>query len=327
MEQPAAPAQRMRILVVTGVSGAGKSTALRALEDVGYYCVDNLPLPLLQQFVELLGQSNLGQPNLGHGTGPAGPAGLGPSSGQTGDSARGPRKAALVIDAREGEFLGGFRAAMAKLRSAGHDLEVLFLDAADDVLLRRFSETRRRHPLHGPVPTDDLRAAIANERRELSSLREEAHAIVDTGDLNVHQLKGVIQERYGRTDQPLAVTLVSFGFKHGLPAEADLILDVRFLPNPYFVAELSPHTGLSEPVARYVLSHPDAEAFLERAAALLDFYLPRAQREGKAYLTVAIGCTGGRHRSVAMVSELFNRLGSRYQITVRHRELGRGRES
>lgn len=318
----------MRILVVTGVSGAGKSTALRALEDVGYYCVDNLPLPLLEQFVELLGQSNVGQNNLEKGPGPKG---LGPSSGQpsaqAGNPAGGPRKAALVIDAREGEFLGGFRAAMAKLRSAGHDLEVLFLDAADDVLLRRFSETRRRHPLHGPVPTDDLRAAIANERRELSSLREEAHAIVDTGDLNVHQLKGVIQERYGRTDQPLAVTLVSFGYKHGLPAEADLILDVRFLPNPYFVAELSPHTGLTDAVARYVLSHPDAEAFLSRAAALLDFYLPRAQREGKAYLTVAIGCTGGRHRSVAMVSELFNRLGSRYQITVRHRELGRGRET
>ncbi|MFO0577131.1 MAG: RNase adapter RapZ [Polyangia bacterium] len=282
----------MRILVVTGVSGAGKSTALRALEDVGFYCVDNLPLPLLNQFVTLLGQS-------------------------------GQQQAALVIDAREGEYLAGFRAAMADLRAAGHDLEVLFLDAPDDVLLRRFSETRRRHPLHG----DDLRAAILDERRELLPLREDAHAVVDTGSLNVHQLKGVIMERYGRHGQPLAVTFLSFGYKQGMPAEADLVLDVRFLPNPYFVAELSAQTGLVPEVARFVLSHPDADQFLDRAAALLDFYLPRAQREGKSYLTVAIGCTGGRHRSVAIVTELFNRLGSRYQITVRHRELGRGRES
>lgn len=292
MEQPAVSPKRMRILVVTGVSGAGKSTALRALEDVGFYCVDNLPLPLLNQFVTLLGQS-------------------------------GQQQAALVIDAREGEYLAGFRAAMADLRAAGHDLEVLFLDAPDDVLLRRFSETRRRHPLHG----DDLRAAILDERRELLPLREDAHAVVDTGSLNVHQLKGVIMERYGRHGQPLAVTFLSFGYKQGMPAEADLVLDVRFLPNPYFVAELSAQTGLVPEVARFVLSHPDADQFLDRAAALLDFYLPRAQREGKSYLTVAIGCTGGRHRSVAIVTELFNRLGSRYQITVRHRELGRGRES
>jgi UPF0042 nucleotide-binding protein len=285
------PDSSLRILVVTGVSGAGKSTALRALEDVGFYCVDNLPLPLLGQFVGLLQHS-------------------------------GQRQAALVIDAREGEFLSGFRDAMEALRKGGHAPEVLFLDAADDVLVRRFSETRRRHPLHG----DDLRAAITDERRELLPLREEAHAVVDTGGLNVHQLKGVIQERYGRAGQPLAITLLSFGYKHGMPVEADIVFDVRFLPNPYFVAELSAMTGLSEEVARFVLRHPDAEAFLHHAVALLDFYLPRAQREGKAYLTIAVGCTGGRHRSVAVASELFNRLGAQYQITVRHRELGRGRE-
>jgi UPF0042 nucleotide-binding protein len=285
------PDSSLRILVVTGVSGAGKSTALRALEDVGFYCVDNLPLPLLGQFVRLLQHS-------------------------------GQRQAALVIDAREGEFLSGFRDAMEALRKGGHSPEVLFLDAADDVLVRRFSETRRRHPLHG----DDLRAAITDERRELLPLREEAHAVVDTGGLNVHQLKGVIQERYGRAGQPLAITLLSFGYKHGMPVEADIVFDVRFLPNPYFVAELSAMTGLSEEVARFVLRHPDAEAFLHHAVALLDFYLPRAQREGKAYLTIAVGCTGGRHRSVAVASELFNRLGAQYQITVRHRELGRGRE-
>ncbi len=287
----AADKPSMHILVVTGVSGGGKSTALRALEDIGYYCVDNLPLPLLPQFVLLLGKT-------------------------------GQQKAALVIDAREGEFLSGFRQEMHELRGEGHALEILFLDAPDDVLLRRFSETRRRHPLHG----DDLRAAIAHERRELLPLREEAHAVVETGSLNVHQLKGVIQERYGRSGQPLALTLLSFGYKYGIPVEADLVLDVRFLPNPYFIPELSSQTGLAEPVASYVLSQPDAQSFLGKAQDLIEFYLPRAQREGKSYVTVAIGCTGGRHRSVALVTDLFNRLGTRYQITVRHRELGRGRE-
>lgn len=302
VKDPSAPASAdvpspasLRILVVTGMSGAGKSTALRALEDIGYYCVDNLPLPLLGQFVSLLAQS--AQP------------------GQQ-------RKAALGIDARGGQFLAGFRGAMEELRLAGHSLEVLFLDASDETLVRRFSETRRRHPLGG----DDLRAGILQERRELLPIRDDAQAVVDTGNLNVHQLKGVIQERYGRSEQGLSVTLVSFGFKHGLPSEADIVLDVRFLPNPYFVEHLSAHTGLDASVARFVLEHPDTQEFLTRVGDLLAFYLPRAEREGKAYLTLAIGCTGGRHRSVAVATELFDRLRNRYQITVRHRELGRGRE-
>lgn len=316
----AAGSGTLRVLVVTGISGAGKSTALRALEDIGYYCVDNLPLPLVGQFISLLSQTSQ-------------------------------HTVALGIDAREGEFLSGFRTAMAELRRAGHALEVLFLDAADEVLLRRFSETRRRHPLHGQPavastaaargpdprggsagnsaasqPVDDLRAGIQDERRQLMPLRDEAHTVVDTGDLTVHQLKRVIQERYGCPENNFALTLVSFGFKHGLPAEADLVLDVRFLPNPYFIPELSPKTGLEEAVARFVLQGPDAQELLRRIEDLLAFYLPRAQREGKAYFTIAIGCTGGRHRSVAMTVELFNRLQSRYQITVRHRELGRAPE-
>lgn len=294
-DDPAAlPDQPLRILVVTGISGAGKTTALRALEDVGYYCVDNLPLPLIGQFVSLISQS------------------------------RQHSKVALVIDAREGKFLSGFRGAMAELRRGGQALEVLFLDAPDDVLLRRFSETRRRHPMGGREKGDDLRIGIQREREELIPLRDEAHAVVDTGGLNVHQLKGVIQERYGRLEQKLAITLVSFGYKHGLPAEADIVLDVRFLPNPYFVEHLSAQTGLHEPVARFVLEDPDTQEFLARIDELLAFYLPRAEHEGKAYLTLAIGCTGGRHRSVAVATELFNRLRNRYQITVRHRELGRG---
>jgi UPF0042 nucleotide-binding protein len=282
----------MRIIIVTGVSGAGKSTALKALEDAGYFCVDNLPLPLMARFVELLS-----------------------SSGEA-------EQAAVGVDAREGEFLEASREVFAGLRKDGHQLEVLFLDAEDDVLVRRFSETRRRHPLAG----DDLREGIGREREILRSLREEASAYVDTGNLNVHQLKGVIHERYRRGADVLAVTLLSFGFKHGLPAEADLVLDVRFLPNPYFVEALSAATGEERAVRDFVLDSDDARGFLDRAQSLLEFVLPRAEREGKAYLTVAVGCTGGRHRSVAVVQELAKRLPGRHPLTVRHRDLGRGRE-
>ncbi len=287
-----AEAKAMRIIIVTGVSGAGKSTALRALEDAGYFCVDNLPLPLMNRFVELLSDA-----------------------GET-------EQAAVGVDAREGEFLSSSREVFAALRKEGHQLEVLFLDADDDVLVRRFSETRRRHPLSG----DDLREGIAREREILKSLREEASAYVDTGNLNVHQLKGVIYERYRRSADVLAVTLLSFGFKHGLPAEADVVLDVRFLPNPYFVEALSASTGEEANVREFVLANDDAREFLERSQSLLEFLLPRAEREGKAYLTVAVGCTGGRHRSVAVVQELAKRLPRRHPLTVRHRDLARGRE-
>jgi len=282
----------MRIIIVTGVSGAGKSTALRALEDAGYFCVDNLPVPLMNRFVELLAEA--------------------------GES----EQAAVGVDAREGEFLSSSREVFTALRKEGHQLEVLFLDADDDVLVRRFSETRRRHPLSG----DDLREGIAREREILRPLREDASAYVDTANLNVHQLKGVIHERYRRSADVLAVTLLSFGFKHGLPAEADIVLDVRFLPNPYFVEALSASTGEEANVREFVLGNDDAREFLERSQGLLEFVLPRAEREGKAYLTVAVGCTGGRHRSVAVVQELAKRLPRRHPLTVRHRDLARGKE-
>jgi RNase adapter protein RapZ len=285
-------ARSMRIIIVTGVSGAGKSTALRALEDAGYFCVDNLPLPLMSRFVELLA-----------------------AQAET-------EQAAVGVDAREGEFLSSAREVFGALRKEGHQLEVLFLDADDDVLVRRFSETRRRHPLSG----DDLREGIAREREILRPLREDASAYVDTANLNVHQLKGVIHERYRRSADVLAVTLLSFGFKHGLPAEADLVLDVRFLPNPYFVEALSASTGEEASVREFVLGNDDAREFLEKSQSLLEFLLPRAEREGKAYLTVAVGCTGGRHRSVAVVQELAKRLPRRHPLTVRHRDLARGRE-
>lgn len=270
--------------MVTGLSGAGKSTALRALEDLDYFCVDNLPLPLLDEFVRL-GRFH---------------------------------RVALGVDAREGEFLQGWRDGLNRLRAAGHQVEVLFLDAADDVLLRRFSETRRRHPLAG----DDLRAGIQREREVLVPLREDAEAVVDTGNLNVHQLKGIIQERYGRNTGRLSLTLLSFGFKHGLPAEADLVLDVRFLPNPYFVEALSASNGLEEAVAKFVLDTDEARELLRRTEDFLSFVLPRFQREGKAYLTIAVGCTGGRHRSVAVAEELGRRL-AEWRPVIRHRDLDR----
>jgi UPF0042 nucleotide-binding protein len=279
----------MRIVLVTGLSGAGKSTALRALEDLDYFCVDNLPLPLLPPLIKLLGE-------------------------QAKD------KVALVVDARQGAFLGDYRRACDELRRSGHPVEVLFLDADDDVLLRRFSETRRRHPLAG----DELRAGIVKERQALQPLRDDSEAIVDTGNLNVHQLKGIIQERYGKSGGELSVTLLSFGFKHGLPAEADVVLDVRFLPNPYFVEGLSAQTGLSKDVARFVLESDDARAYLDRTSELLAFSLPRFHREGKAYLTIAVGCTGGRHRSVAVVEELGRRLAGKWPMTLRHRDIERG---
>ena len=288
--RPPTPAAQMRIVIITGVSGAGKSTALRALEDGGYYCVDNLPLPLLGRFVDLLSA--------------------------TGEA----RKTGLVVDAREGDFLQGYRESFADLKTRGFDLDVLFLDASDDVLVRRFSETRRKHPLAG----EDLRHGISLEREMISGLREEATAVVDTGHLNVHQLKGVIQERYCRTGGDFALTLLSFGFKHGLPAEADMVLDVRFLPNPYFVASLSAGCGTDPEVSKYVLDSDEAREYLDRVQQLLEFLLPRTEREGKGYFTVSIGCTGGRHRSVAVAAELARRVAGVHPVTVRHRDLGRG---
>ncbi|MFH0899601.1 MAG: RNase adapter RapZ [Pseudomonadota bacterium] len=301
----------MRIVVVTGLSGAGKSTALRALEDLGYFCSDNLPLPLLGPAIDLLEgvdrsvDRSVGAPSR------SGPIGV-PLDHRV-------SKAALVVDARSEQFLGSCKEALRALRDQGHQVEVLFLDAPDEALLRRFSETRRRHPLAG----DDLRAGMARERELLGGLRDEAGAIVDTANLSVHQLKGIVQERYGRDTGVLSITLLSFGYRHGLPAEADIVMDVRFLPNPYFVESLSAKNGLCADVAAFVLDHDDARQFLAKSEDLLSFSLPCYQREGKAYLTIGIGCTGGRHRSVAVAEELGRRLTRQWPLTVRHRDLGR----
>jgi UPF0042 nucleotide-binding protein len=279
----------MRLVVVTGVSGAGKSTALRALEDLGFYAVDNLPLPLVPKFLELISTRS--------------------------DVDR----AAMVVDARGGEFLHDAPAIFAELRRSNHDLEVLFLDAADEVLIRRFSETRRRHPLSDT----DIRAGLAKERQTLAALRQEADAMVDTAALTVHVLRALIQERYGRRDGTLSVTLLSFGFKHGLPAEADIVLDVRFLPNPFFVPQLSALSGEEEAVMHFVLDDAETRAFVDKTEELLRLSVRGFLREGKSYATVAIGCTGGRHRSVAIAKELGRRLGGEFSVSVRHRDIQR----
>lgn len=279
----------MRIVVVTGMSGAGKSTALRALEDVGFYCADNLPLPLIGDAVKLLEREGV-------------------------------TDFAICVDNRQEQFLGQYDRRVAELRAAGHEVEMLFLDASDDFLVRRFSETRRRHPLSG----DDLTRGIARDRQLLDRLRADLeHSSVDTSRLNVHQLKGIIQERFGRREGKLAITLLSFGFKHGLPTEADVVFDVRFLPNPYFVEELSGRDGRDGDVSTFVLDTDQGRELIQHIEQFTRFALPQFQREKKLYVTIAVGCTGGRHRSVAVVEELGRRLQGTWDVVVRHRDLTR----
>jgi RNase adapter protein RapZ len=283
---------RPRIVVLSGLSGAGKTTGVHALEDQGYYCVDNLPVDLVRSFLDLCERNSEIE------------------------------KIALVIDIREGEFLRGAADTVRQLRAQGYSAEVLFLEADEDVLVRRFQETRRRHP--AAATNETIRSAIARERELLLPLRDLSDGVLDTSNLNVHQLRRAIRERYGsREGERLHVALLSFGFKYGLPPEADMVLDVRFLPNPYFVEALRPKTGREAEVARYVLE--EAGEFLERAEGLLAYLLPRYLREGKASFTLAVGCTGGRHRSVAIVEELARRLGGGApRPAVVHRDVERG---
>jgi UPF0042 nucleotide-binding protein len=261
------------ILVVTGLSGSGKSTAIRALEDAGWFCIDNLPAPLLNKVTELAGTHD---------------------------------RLAFGIDAREGSYLQDAPQALDEARRAGHRVDVLFLDSSDEALTRRYSETRRRHPL---ADKGGVAEGIAKERALLTPLREHAEHVLDTSTMTVHELRRQVMARFttGTTGQ-LALTVMSFGFKYGVPSNADLVFDVRFLPNPFFVPELKAFTGKDPRVSRFVMDRPESWEFLDRAFDLLAFLVPRYQREGKTYLTVAIGCTGGKHRSVAIAQALAERL-------------------
>lgn len=284
----------LEVVVVTGLSGSGKSTAIRAFEDLGFYCIDNLPVVLVPPFLALCTgtRERIGRVGLG-------------------------------IDIRERQFLAAYPAMLETLRAAGHRVEVLFLDAGDEVLVRRFSETRRPHPLgaEGGPP-----AGIARERTELAALREEADRIIDTSALTVHELRDALRRlyRHGARDDALTILLVSFGFKYGVPTDVDMVLDARFLPNPHFVEALRPGTGCDPAVAAFVLERDETRRFLAHVEALLAFGLPLYRREGRTFFTLALGCTGGRHRSVALAECLAQRLtqGGGH-VQVQHRDMRR----
>jgi UPF0042 nucleotide-binding protein len=283
-----------RVVVVTGMSGAGKSAALKAFEDIGYYCVDNLPLPLLASFLEFTKSS---------------------------DEAR---WAAIGIDIREKGFAGEFPEQYGALKAAGHKLEMLFLEASDQALVRRYSETRRPHTLaKGATPLLD---AIGQERKALADVRRLADRILDTTDYTVHYLRQAIERHYtgGDAGRPMHITLVTFGYKYGAPYDLDLMFDLRFLPNPHFVPDLKPLTGEDARVREYVIAPAGSEEFLGRFLDLLAYLLPRYRTEGKSYLTIGLGCTGGRHRSVAVglvTAERLRMLG--YEVNVKHRDIVR----
>lgn len=284
---------RKRMVVVTGLSGSGRSAALKAFEDLGYTCVDNLPLPLLPAFVELVGKSD--------------------------EAAR----SAIGIDVREKNFSRQFPGLYGKLKNGGLEIELLFLDASDQALVRRFSETRRPHPLaRSAAPLLD---AIRTEREALGAVRKLADQILDTSDFTVHDLRQTVERRYTEQDagRPLVVTVVTFGYKYGVPYELDLLFDLRFLPNPHFVQELKPFSGEDPRVREYVLGKPASAEFVTRLVDFLGYLLPLYRSEGKSYLTIGFGCTGGRHRSVAVSLEVAGRLRKLgYDVNLKHRDMG-----
>lgn len=287
----------MHFVIITGLSGSGKSTAARVLEDEGYYVVDNFPIALMSQFLE---------------------------QGDLESVAK--RGVAIVMDARNPRFLAEGNAAFEKVRSAGHKLDVYFFDATDDALIRRFSATRRRHPL---MAHTNISTAISHERSILLPLRSLATVVFDTTELSIHQLKASVLLRLnGECDQvvPMVVRLQSFGFRYGIPLESDLVIDVRFLPNPHYVVGLRQLTGLDNSIRDYVFAYPQSQEFIQRTSDWLDFLLPQYRKEGKSYLTVSVGCTGGHHRSVAIVEALHSSMQETQNVKVFHRDLIKGEE-
>ena len=281
-----------RIVFISGLSGSGKTTAMAALEDLSFYCVDNLPAQLVPQFLSLCS-----------------------------DASSPIQRIALAVDAREREFLEDLPRLVRDLRAQGAALEVLFLDCSDEVLERRYRETRRVHPLS---PEGSVRDGIERERQMLGDVAQMADVRIDTTALNVHQLKELIFRRISGETRHTVVNLVSFGFRHGTPSAVEQLFDVRFLPNPYFEESLRMGTGVDEAVARYVLESERGAEFFERLKAWLRYLLPFYDDEGKAYVTIGIGCTGGRHRSVAMAEALGQALrDSDREVSVSHRDVER----
>lgn len=277
------------LVIITGMSGSGKGSVLKAFEDLGYYCVDNLPLDLIPRFADLARQS----PEI--------------------------ERTALVVDVREGQALTRLPRILKQVRK-NISTQVVFLDSSDESLVRRFSETRRPHPLG---KTSSVSSAISTERKRLDSLRNLADVIIDTSKFNVHELRAHILDKFqdGDKERSVLVSCVSFGFKNGVPADADLVFDVRFLPNPHFIPEFRPLTGKHPKVAAYIRQFPQTQEFIDRISELLLFLMPHYIHEGKSYLTIAFGCTGGQHRSVMIAEDVAKRLAEGgYHVKTVHRD-------
>lgn len=288
-QTPIHHARQPRLVVITGISGSGKASVLKAFEDLGYYCVDNLPVDLMAQFAELIRASE-------------------------------DRNAALVVDIREGTQLERLPRMLADIKKQ-MDTTVVYLDADDAILVRRFSETRRPHPLG---QSESVQTLLQDERARLKPIRRMADIVIDTSKFNVHELRAHVLESFKHEStkpKTILVSTVSFGFKKGVPENADLVFDVRFLPNPHFVPELRPFTGRHPKVAKYIRSFPQTEEFINRISELLIYLLPHYIEEGKSYLSIAFGCTGGQHRSVMIAEEVKKRLAKAgYRVKVDHRD-------
>jgi UPF0042 nucleotide-binding protein len=283
--------RELRIIIISGLSGSGKSTALKTLEDLGFFCVDNLPVLLLPKFIELC-------------------------QGSIHDVS----KIGLVMDVREREFLGEYPRMLGLLKAEGYHIELIFLESSDELLIQRFSETRRQHPLSDE---GSVAEGIQAEREKLAELKALADKIIDTSELTVHQLRMLLEDYFQQlATRSMHITFMSFGFKYGVPHDIDMLFDVRFLPNPYFVSELKDLDGTDQRVADYVLRSAETRVYMEKLQDFISFQIPLFEREGKTYLTIAIGCTGGRHRSVVIADflrQVFPR--ETHDVYITHRDL------